>query len=336
MIILGLETSCDETAAAVLRNDTELLSNVVSSQEVHRPFGGVVPELASRAHIKVLLPVIEEAVKRADIDLADLEGVAVTCGPGLVGSLLVGLCSAKALASSLRIPFIGINHLEGHIFSNFLEHPELKGPAVCLIISGGHTELYYIHEKGHYSLLGRTRDDAAGEAFDKVAKMLGLGYPGGPIIDTLANEGDPDFAQFPRALLDQDSLDFSFSGLKTAVLLYIEALQEAQRSRNQANIAASFQAAVVDVLVEKSLRAARQTEALRILVAGGVAGNKALRKQFKEMSVQERIDVFYPSPILCTDNAAMIAAAGSFRLKKGERSSLETNALPGMRLETEP
>ena len=333
MIVLGIETSCDETAAAVLKDDTELLSNIVFSQEVHQPFGGVVPELASRSHIKVLLPVIEEALNRSGIRLSDLDGVAVTCGPGLVGSLLIGLCAAKAIASGLGIPFVGINHLEGHIFSNFLEYPELKVPAVCLIISGGHTELYTVHEKGQYSLLGRTRDDAAGEAFDKVAKMLGLGYPGGPIIDTLATAGDPDFAQFPRALLAQDNLDFSFSGLKTAVLLYIETLQEAERSRQQAHIAASFQAAVVDVLVEKSLRAASQTGAPRILVAGGVAGNKALRKQFKERAVQEGIEVFYPSPVLCTDNAAMIAAAGSFWLNKGERSSLEMNAIPGMRLE---
>ena len=335
MIVLGIETSCDETAAAVLRDDTELLSNIVSSQEVHSPFGGVVPELASRAHIKLLLPVIEEALHRAGAHLSNLDGVAVTCGPGLVGSLLIGLCTAKAIASSLGIPFIGINHLEGHIFSNFLEHRELDTPAVCLIISGGHTELFYIHEKGRYSLLGRTRDDAAGEAFDKVAKMLDLGYPGGPIIDALATQGDPDFVQFPRALLSNESLDFSFSGLKTAVLLHVEALNDAEKERNQAHIAASFQAAVIDVLVEKSLKAARQTGATRILVAGGVAGNKALRKQFKERAVQEGVDVYYPSPILCTDNAAMIAAAGNFRLVRGERSSLDVNAHPGMRLEKE-
>ncbi|MFQ6091907.1 MAG: tRNA (adenosine(37)-N6)-threonylcarbamoyltransferase complex transferase subunit TsaD [bacterium] len=336
MKVLGIETSCDETAAAVLEGDTELLSNVVSSQQVHSPFGGVVPELASRAHIRLLLPVIEEALRRAGVALSGLDGVAVTCGPGLVGSLLVGICAAKAIASSLKIPFVGINHLEGHIFSNFLEHPELNPPAVCLIISGGHTELYYVRHRGRYDLLGRTRDDAAGEAFDKVAKMLGLGYPGGPLIDRLAEGGDPTFVRFPRPFLAQDSLDFSFSGLKTAVLIYVEALRESEKRRDVAHIAASFQAAVVDVLVEKSLRAARQTGTRRILLAGGVAGNKALRKQFKERTAQEGMELFSPSPILCTDNAAMIAAAGSFRLKRGERSPLDITGAPGLRLEMQP
>jgi len=336
MVILGIETSCDETAAALLKDDTELLSNVVSSQTVHSPFGGVVPELASRAHIQLLFPVIGEAFRRAGVRVADVDGVAVTRGPGLVGSLLVGLCAAKAFASSRRIPWVGINHLEGHIFSNFLEHPELTLPAVCLIISGGHTELFYLHEKGRYSLLGRTRDDAAGEAFDKVAKMMELGYPGGPRIDALAEDGDPTFVHFPRALLDEASLDFSFSGLKTSVLIYLEGLQTSERERNTAHIAASFQAAVVDVLVEKALRAARQTGARHILLAGGVAGNKALRKQFKEKTAERGIEIFYPSPILCTDNAAMIAAAGSFRLRRGERSPLDMNAAPGLRLETHP
>jgi N6-L-threonylcarbamoyladenine synthase len=334
VIVLGIETSCDETAAAILKDENRLLSNVVSTQAVHSPFGGVVPELASRAHIQMLLPVLEESFRRADLELSDIDSIAVTCGPGLVGSLLVGLCAAKAMAASLSIPFIGINHLEGHIFSNFLEHQKLDTPAVSLIISGGHTELYEVPEKGLYHLLGRTRDDAAGEAFDKVAKLLGLGYPGGPIIDALAQEGDPNAIQFPRALLSRDSLDFSFSGLKTAVLIYVERLGEAERRKQQADIAASFQSAVVDVLVEKSLRAARQVKSQRILVAGGVAGNKALRKQFKERAKGEELDVFYPSPPLCTDNAAMIAAAGSYRLNKGENSPFDINAIPGMRLET--
>lgn len=334
MIVLGIETSCDETAAAILKNDTQLLSNVVSSQAVHSPFGGVVPELASRAHIQMLLPVIEESLRRAGVGLSDVDGIAVTCGPGLVGSLLVGLCSAKAIAASLSIPFVGVNHLEGHIFAAFLEHAELTPPAVSLIISGGHTELFYLPEKGQYHLLGRTRDDAAGEAFDKVAKLLDLGYPGGPIIDALAQGGDPKAIQFPRALLTHDSLDFSFSGLKTAVLLYVEGLGTAERKKQQADIAASFQKAVVDVLVEKSFRAARQAKCARILVAGGVAGNKALRNQFKERAHREGIEVFYPSLSLCTDNAAMIAAVGSYRLMKGESSPFTVNAVPGMRLET--
>lgn len=332
MIVLGIETSCDETAAAILKDETDLLSNIVSSQAVHSPYGGVVPELASRAHMQLLLPVIEEALKRADVTLSELDGIAVTRGPGLVGSLLVGLSTTKALAVSLEIPFIGVNHLEGHIFSNYLEHPTFNDPAVCLIISGGHTELYSIRDKGEYTFLGRTRDDAAGEAFDKVAKMLGLGYPGGPIIDALAQDGDPTYVHFPRALLTHDSLDFSFSGLKTAVLTYVEALHEGEIRENLAHIVSSFQAAVVDVLVEKSLRAVEHLGVRRILLAGGVAGNKALRKKFKEKTSNKDIEVFYPSPILCTDNAAMIAAAGSFRLKRGERSSLDVNAAPGMRL----
>ncbi len=333
MIILGIETSCDETAAAVLKDGTELLSNIISSQTVHAPFGGVVPELASRAHLQSVVPIIEQALATAGIPFEKLDGIAVTCGPGLVGSLLVGLCVAKSMASSLHIPLIGINHLEGHIFANFLEYPDLACPAVCLIISGGHSELYYVPEKGRYELLGKTRDDAAGEAFDKVAKLLGLGYPGGPRIDELSRQGDPHFVEFPRALLGQDNLDFSFSGLKTSVLIHVESLTEAERTRTVVHIVASFQAALVDVLIEKSLRAARRTGVQRILVAGGVAGNKSLRRGFKEKANRQGLEVFYPSPILCTDNAAMIAAAGSFRLQRGECSQIDMNAVPGMRLE---
>jgi N6-L-threonylcarbamoyladenine synthase len=333
VIILGIETSCDETAAAILKDGTELLSNVISSQTIHAPYGGVVPELASRAHLQSVVPVIERALATAEIPLQKLNGIAVTCGPGLVGSLLVGLCVGKSMASSLHIPLIGINHLEGHIFANFLEYPHLACPAVSLIISGGHSELYYVPEKGKYELLGKTRDDAAGEAFDKVAKLLGLGYPGGPRIDALSGQGDPHYIEFPRALLGPDSLDFSFSGLKTSVLIHVESLTEIERTRNVAHIVAGFQAALVDVLIEKSLRAARLTGVQRILVAGGVAGNKTLRRGFKEKADRQGLDVFYPSPILCTDNAAMIAAAGYFHLQRGESSRLDLNAVSGMRLE---
>jgi len=336
MIILGIETSCDETAAAVLSAQGTILSNVVLSQAVHCEYGGVVPELASRTHIKTLIPIIHESLSRASVELSDLDAVAVTFGPGLVGSLLVGLSAAKALAYALNRPFIGVNHIEGHLFANFLEHDDLRPPLIHLIVSGGHTRLIHQPEMGCYRLLGQTLDDAAGESFDKVAKMLEIGYPGGPQIDQLSEQGDERFVEFPRAYLGKDSLDFSFSGLKTAVLNYLQPLPEDQIREHRADIAASFQAAVVEVLVEKTFRAAREHRIETIAVAGGVACNRRLRRELDRRADREGMDVRFPSPLLCTDNAAMIAAAGRFHLERGDRSSLDLNAVANLDMQPAP
>ncbi len=332
MLILGIETSCDETAASVVQEGKMILSNVILSQLVHQKYGGVVPELASREHIKSIIPVTQKALEDAKVTLDEIDGVAVTYGPGLVGSLLMGLTFAKSIAYSKNKPLIGVNHLEGHLFSNFLEHEKFSTPFICLIISGGHTLLVYVKNKGQYQLLGQTLDDAAGEAFDKVASLLSLGYPGGPLLDKTAKTGDRNFAKFPRGMLREDSYDFSFSGLKTAVALYVQKLSESEKQKHLADICASFQEAVVEVLVEKSIRAAEEKNCKTIAMAGGVACNSRLREKLKERASVLGIEIFYPSPLLCTDNAAMIAAVGDFKLSCGERSDYNLKAVPYLKL----
>lgn len=315
MLILGIETSCDETAAAVVEDGKRMLSNIVASQiDVHSRFGGVVPELASRKHIQNIVPVISQALSCAGVTLDEVDGIAVTQGPGLVGSLLVGISVAKALAYARGLPIVGVNHLEGHIYSNFLEHTDLRPPFISLVVSGGHTDLVYVGPgKRQYQKLGQTMDDAAGEAFDKVAKLLELGYPGGPIIDKLSKKGDAEAIPFPRPVLKTHSLNFSFSGLKTAVLNYVLRQREEGHEINIADVAASFQAAVVDVLTEKTLRAAEMKKINVIVLGGGVAANSALRKQLAKRCQELGYKLYYPTEaILCTDNAAMIASAFPF------------------------
>lgn len=329
--MLGIESSCDDTSAAIYDGKT-LRSNVVSTQYIHKQFGGVVPELASRAHIQWILPVIREALKKAEMDLQKIEGIAVTYGPGLAGSLLVGLSTAKGIALSLGLPFIGINHLEGHIWANAIENPELEPPFVTLIVSGGHTQLVYVHTWGEYRVLGRTRDDAAGEAFDKVAKLLGLKFPGGPEIERMAEQGNADAIPFPRAFLEPGSFDFSFSGLKTAVLNYVKEIGEEKARVQLPDICASFQKAVVEVLVEKSVWAAEHTGVKAIAVGGGVAMNHALQNALQNAGKAKGMRVFFPPPRFCTDNAAMIAIAGHYHLSRGESSPLSLAVIPSLNL----
>lgn len=329
MLILAIETSCDETAAAVLRDGRELLSDVVYSQvAVHRPYGGVVPELASRNHLDKIVPVVEEAMKLAGAGFKDLGGLAVTRGPGLVGALLIGLSFAKAVSAACDIPLIGINHLEGHICSIFLER-EVPFPFLSLTVSGGHTSLYLVREIGSYRLLGQTRDDAAGEAFDKVAKLLQLGYPGGGVIETLARRGQPSI-RFPRAIPAKDSLDFSFSGIKTAVVNYVKGLGGTAPGSGElplADIAASFQEAVVDMLIRKVRLALREHDLQRLVLSGGVVANGYLRERFQALSRDEGLELFIPAPRYCTDNAAMIAWVGNHYLEQGRRDDLDLDAL---------
>lgn len=329
-IILGIDTSCDDTAAAVVENGTKILSNIVSNQtEIHKKYGGIVPELASRRHIEMIWPVVDEALKTAGIKLEGLSGVAVCHGPGLIGSLLVGCSFAKALCYSKGIPLVAVNHLEGHIFSSFLEEPKPAFPFLALIASGGHTCLYRVDDFRKYRELGRTRDDASGEAYDKVAKLLGLGYPGGPIIEKLAQDGNPEAIDFPRAYLPE-TFDFSFSGIKTAVLNYVKTipLHSEPRTLNSElinDIAASFQASVIDVLVKKTEWAIRKERIKRVILTGGVAANNELRKRMKEMCDERGSEIFIPSAYLCTDNAAMIASAGYHHFKASNFAGLDLN-----------
>lgn len=327
MLVLAIESSCDETSAAVVRHGREVLSNVIASQvDIHARYGGVVPELASRKHVEAISVVIDEALEKARVSLEEIEGIAVTRGPGLVGALLVGLSVAKAMAFARGIPMVGVHHIEGHILSPLLEQ-EIDFPFLALAVSGGHTHLYRVDGIGRYTVLGRTLDDAAGEAFDKVAKLLGLGYPGGQVIDRLAAEGDPEAILFPRPLLHQKNLDFSFSGIKTAVLNHVRHLKSQVGEETLRNIAAGFQAAVVEVLTRKTLRAAEEHGLSRIVVAGGVACNRGLRQSFQKERVEKGFEVFFPSPGLCGDNAAMLAVAGNAYLESGCRGTLDLNAV---------
>jgi len=323
VLVLGIDTSCDDTSASVVESGTKIISNSISNQaDIHKKYGGIVPELASRRHIEMIWPVVDEALKTAGISLRDLACIAVCHGPGLIGSLLVGCSFAKALCYAKKIPLVAVNHLEGHIFSPFLEKTKPDYPFIALIVSGGHTCLYRVDDFGKYFELGRTRDDAAGEAYDKVSKLLGLGYPGGPVIDNLSHDGNPDAISFPRAYLPE-SLDFSFSGLKTAVLQYVKS--EINPPIN--DIAASFQAAVVDVLVRKTEWAIRKERIKRITLSGGVAANSALRQKMQKMANEIEGEVYMPSVSLCTDNAAMIAAAGYHHFKAGNIAALDLNPI---------
>ncbi len=326
MIVLGIETSCDETAAAVVSGGEVILSNVVWSQvATHHPYGGVVPELASRKHIEKIVPVVEQALAQAAMDPAGLEGIAVTCGPGLVGALLVGLCFAKAIAYAWGLPLVGVNHLEGHVTAVHLEPDPPAFPFVALLASGGHTNLYYVLGPTHFEHMGQTRDDAAGEAFDKVAKTLGLGYPGGEVIDELSQKGNPERIRFPRAFLDKTGFDFSFSGIKTAVARYVRTHEDGG-SVGAEDIAAAFQEAVVDVLVKKAILAAETKKCERLAVVGGVACNRRLRERIKKEAAQAGISVHIPRPELCGDNGAMIAAMGYRHLQEGTSSSMDLDA----------
>lgn len=328
MLVLAIESSCDETAAAVVRDGRDILSNVVASQvKDHAVFGGVVPEIASRKHLEGIVPVVGEALGSAGVTLADIGGIAVTQGPGLAGALLVGIATAKALAYTRRIPIVGVNHIEGHLLASFLERP-VEFPFIALAVSGGHTHLYRVEGIGRYTTLGQTLDDAAGEAFDKVAKLLGLSYPGGVLIDRLAAEGDPAAIQFPRPLIHDGTFNFSFSGLKTAVLTHFRKDPEAGRGQPLKDLCASFQAAICDVLVRKTAAAVESTGLSRLVVAGGVACNSGLRREMGRLALERGLELHIPAPALCSDNAAMNAVPGDFYLENGITSGFAFDALP--------
>lgn len=333
VLILAIESSCDETAAAVVKNGREVLSNVISSQiELHKLYGGVVPEIASRKHIEKINQVIEEALSEASVTLDDIDAIGVTYGPGLVGALLVGVAEAKAIAYARKLPLVGVHHIEGHISANYIENKELEPPFICLVVSGGHTHLVCVKDYGEYEIIGRTRDDAAGEAFDKVARAIGLGYPGGPKIDKLSKEGNADAITFPKAHIHDAPYDFSFSGVKSSVLNYINGCKMKGETYNNADIAASFQKAVTDVLVENAMRAVKEYGLSKLAIAGGVASNSTLRTAMKNACDKNAVGFFYPSPILCTDNAAMIGAAAYYEYIRGTRHGWDLNAVPNLKL----
>lgn len=333
VLILAVESSCDETAAAVVKNGREVLSNVISSQiALHTQFGGVVPEIASRKHIEKINQVIEQALVDAQVTLSDITAIGVTYGPGLVGALLVGVAEAKAIAYAAKKPLVGVHHIEGHVSANYIEHPDLEPPFVCLIVSGGHTHLVIVKDYGEFEIIGRTRDDAAGEAFDKVARAVGLGYPGGPKVDKAAKEGNPYAIEFPRAKVDGSPYDFSFSGLKSAVLNHINRAKMTGEEICVPDLVASFQNAVVEALVSRAVQAAKEYGYDKLAIAGGVASNSALRAAMKEACEKEGLKFYHPSPIFCTDNAAMIGAAAYYEYLKGTRHGWDLNAVPNLKL----
>lgn len=333
ILILGIESSCDETAAAVVKNGREVLSNVISSQiELHKLYGGVVPEIASRKHIEKINQVIEEALQEANVTLDDCDAIGVTYGPGLVGALLVGVAEAKAIAYAKGLPLVGVHHIEGHISANYIENKELEPPFICLVVSGGHTHLVCVKDYGEYEIIGRTRDDAAGEAFDKVARAIGLGYPGGPKIDKLSKEGNADAIVFPKAHVEDAPYDFSFSGVKSSVLNYINGCKMKGEEYDRADIAASFQKAVTEVLVENAIRAVKEYGMDKLAIAGGVASNSTLQMAMEKACADNHIYFYHPSPIYCTDNAAMIGVAAYYEYQKGVRHGWDLNAVPNLRL----
>lgn len=331
--ILGIESSCDETAAAVVVDGRQVKSNVIYSQiELHTLYGGVVPEIASRKHVEKINQVVQKALDDAGVTWDDIDAIAVTYGPGLVGALLVGVSMAKALAYAKNKPLIGVNHIEGHIAANYIENPELKPPFMCMVASGGHSHLVCVRDYNKFEIVGRTRDDAAGEAFDKVARAIGLGYPGGPKIDMLAKEGNPEAIHFPRAFMEDAPYDFSFSGLKSAVLNYLNGCEMKHIEVNKADVAASFQRAVVDVLTDNSIKAAKDYNCNSLALAGGVAANGALRENMKKACSDNGLKFYYPSPVYCTDNGAMIGAVGYYEYINNTRSGLELNAVPNLKI----
>ncbi len=331
--ILAIESSCDETSASVVINGRKILSNVISSQiDLHKKYGGVVPEIASRKHVELIMPVVDQALSEAEVKLTDVDAIGVTYGPGLVGALLVGLSAAKGLAFAAGKPLIGVHHIEGHISANYLESEALEPPFICMVASGGHSHIVHVVDYDRYEILGQTRDDAAGEAFDKIARALGLGYPGGPIIDSEAKKGNSKAIDFPRVYFSDGSLDFSFSGLKTAVLNYLNNSARKCEEVNIPDVCASFQQAVVDVLVSNTMKAALNYGVKHVALAGGVASNSQLRRDMKAAVEQAGMEMFYPRPVLCTDNAAMIASAAYYEYKRGHVSGLDLNAIPGLKL----